>query len=133
MPHEPNSSACNRNDALQIAKCPCSARAFTVTELMLAVAIMGVIIFALYSVFNQTQKALRSTETQGDVAEKACAIVDIISRELEQAKPTFSAISSNKIVFQEVNMLGGYEFAPQYAPRMQKTDRTDVQPRTNFF
>src|SRR5690349_22708594 len=122
MPPERNKSSCAYYNAPQIAKCRHSARAFTVTELMLAVAIMGVIIFALYSVFNQTQKALRSTETQGDVAEKARAIVDIITRELEQAHPTFSAISSNKVVFQEVNMLGGYEFAPQYAPRMQKTD-----------
>jgi len=133
MPTERNNAPRALNSVLQIAKCRRFKRAFTVTELMLAVAIMGVIIFALYSVFNQTQKALRSTEAQGDVAEKARAIVDIISRELEQARPTFSAISSNKIVFQEVNMLGGYEFAPQYSPRMQKTDRTDVQARTNFF
>ena len=31
--------------------------AFTVIELMLAVAILGMIVFALFSVFNQTQKA----------------------------------------------------------------------------
>src|ERR1043165_3270479 len=87
--------------------------AFTVTELMLAVSIMGVIIFALYSVFNQTQRALRSTQTQGDVAEKARAIVDIISRELEQAKPTFSAIrvGTNKLL-QEINMMGGFDYDP---------------------
>src|SRR5437762_995495 len=68
------------------------AGAFTVTELMLSVSIMGMIIFALYSVFNQTQRALRATQTQGDVSEKARAISDIISRELQQAHPTFSAI-----------------------------------------
>ncbi len=108
--------------------------AFTVIELMLAVSIMGVIIFALYSVFNQTQRALRSTRTQGDVAEKARAIVDIISRELEQAHPTYSAVRSNNIVYQEVNMLGGFESQAQYkAPRVQASDRSDLQPRTNFF
>src|SRR5262245_15379783 len=41
------------------------SRAFTVVELMLAVAIMGIIVYALYSVFNQTQRALRTTQTQG--------------------------------------------------------------------
>jgi prepilin-type N-terminal cleavage/methylation domain-containing protein len=123
-----------RHYGLLTAKFRRSARGFTVVELMLAVAIMGVIIFALYSVFNQTQRAMRSTETQGDVAERARAIVDIISREIEQAHPTFSAIrNTNNLLIQEVNMMGGYEIAPQYAPRMQKTDRTDVQPRTNFF
>ncbi len=132
MPLERNNSP--RYDALLTATSRRSARGFTVTELMLAVAIMGVIIFALYSVFNQTQRALRSTETQGDVSERARAIVDIISREIEQAHPTFSSIpATNRLLIQEVNMFGGYEFAPQYAPRMQKTDRTDIQPRTNFF
>jgi prepilin-type N-terminal cleavage/methylation domain-containing protein len=132
MPPKRNNAP--RQNALLIAKFRRSARGFTVTELMLAVAIMGVIIFALYSVFNQTQRAMRSTETQGDVAERARAILDIITREIEQAHPTFSAIrNTNNVLIQEVNMMGGYEFAPQYSPRMQKTDRTDVQPRTNFF
>jgi prepilin-type N-terminal cleavage/methylation domain-containing protein len=132
MPAKRHNSVRARRTA-PIAMCHRSARGFTVTELMLAVAIMGVIIFALYSVFNQTQRAMRSTETQGDVAERARAIVDIITREIEQAHPTFSAVTTNKVLIQEVNMMGGYEFAPQYAPRMQKTDRTDVQARTNFF
>ena len=111
--------------------------AFTVTELMLSVAIMGMIIFALYSVFNQTQRALRATQTQGDVSEKARAIIDIISRELQQAHPTFSALPATNrasVAIQEVNMLGGFEFQPQYTkPQVQKSDRADIQPRTNFF
>jgi hypothetical protein len=97
-----------------------------------------VIIFALYSVFNQTQRALRATQTQGDVAEKARAIVDIISPELEQAHPTFSALydtnsppRTNGIrrVIQEVNMLGGFE----HSALIQKSDRTDISPRTNYL
>jgi hypothetical protein len=99
--------------------------AFTVTELMLAVSIMGVIVFSLYSVFNQTQKALRSTQTQGDVAEKARAIVDMISRELQQAHATFSGVPGTN----ENNLIGGFE----YAARVQRPERTDVQPRTNFL
>ena len=68
-------------------------RAFTVIELMLAVAIMGVIIFALYSVFNQTQRALRRSETDVDVSQRARAVLEMISRELEQAQPTFGLIA----------------------------------------
>ena len=105
------------------------ATAFTVTELMLAVAIMGVIVFSLYSVFNQTQKALRNTQTQGDVSEKARAIVDIISRELQQAHPTFSSVTIGTNVIQEANIIGGFAFPS----RIQRTDRTDVQPRTNYL
>src|SRR5690606_7642489 len=84
--------------------------AFSVVELMLSVAIMGVIIFALYSVFNQTQRALRGTETQGNVAEKARAIVDILSRELSQAKATYSGIRTNNDVIPEINLAGGFGY-----------------------
>jgi prepilin-type N-terminal cleavage/methylation domain-containing protein len=104
--------------------------AFTVIELMLAIAIMGVIIYALYSVFNQTQRAMRATETQTDVSEKARAIVEMMTRELEQAQPTFRAlrIGTNAFV-EEVNLAGGME----YPPRVQKPDRPDITPRTNFI
>jgi hypothetical protein len=106
-------------------KAPRAFTAFTVVELMLAVSIMGVIVFALFSVFNQTQKALRATETSGDVAEKARAIVEMISRELEQAQPTFRSYRG----IQEINLMGGYE----YPPRVIGSDRADITPRTNFL
>ena len=44
-------------------------RAFSLLELMVAVGIMGVIVAALYTVFNQTQKALRANVNQTDVLE----------------------------------------------------------------
>lgn len=44
-------------------------RAFSLMELMVAVGIMGVIVAALYTVFNQTQKALRANVNQTDVLE----------------------------------------------------------------
>ena len=107
--------------------------AFTVIELMLAVAILGVIVFALFSVFNQTQRALRRSETNTDVAQKARAVAEIIGMELEQAQPTRAFYPSNSIFSKEINMLGGME--QQYAPAnfvMQSTDPT-VQARTNFI
>ena len=61
---------------------------FTVTELMLAVSLMGVIIFTLAAVFNQTQKALRRNETQNDILEKGRSILELVTRELEQVVPT---------------------------------------------
>src|SRR3954469_4716918 len=101
--------------------------AFTLIELMLAIAIMGVIVYALYHVFNQTQRAMRSNEIQGDISEKARAIMDLISREIEQSQATFGSLNG----FQEDNMVGGPEFLP---PRLQKaTDRADIQPRTNML
>lgn len=114
-----------------------AAVAFTVIELMLSVAILGVIVFALYAVFNQTQRALRNTQTQGDVSEKARAILDIVSRELEQAHATFSVsrVTNGAVVSvqQEINLTGGFETAQGYLPITQQADRKDVTPRTNFL
>src|SRR5688572_13498970 len=107
--------------------------AFTVIELMLAVAILGVIVFALFSVFNQTQKALRRSETNTDVAQKARALAELIGLELEQAQPTRAFFRSNDIFSKEINLLGGMEML--YVPAdfvMQSTDAT-IQPRTNFI
>ena len=61
-----------------------ASRAFTVMELLVAVSIMTIMVFALYHMFNQTQKALRGNITQVDVLESGRATLDMISRELEQ-------------------------------------------------
>jgi prepilin-type N-terminal cleavage/methylation domain-containing protein len=55
---------------------------FSLLEVMLAVAIMGVIVASLYAVFNQTQRALRSNVDQVDVLEGGRATMELIMREL---------------------------------------------------
>jgi type II secretory pathway component PulJ len=59
-------------------------RAFSLLELLTAVSIMVLIIFALYQMFAQTQKAMRGNITQVDVLESGRAAMEMISRELEQ-------------------------------------------------
>ena len=109
-------------------------RAFTVIELMLAVAIMGVIIYALYSVFNQTQRALRRSETDVDVSQRARAVLEMLSRELEQAQPTLGfwmqTDGSTRYPTNEINMLGG----PEFPPSVQRiADRPEIEARTNYL
>lgn len=62
-------------------------RGFTVLELMVSVAIMTVIVIALYTVFDATQKALRSTISQVDALEGIRATTDLMVRDLEGATP----------------------------------------------
>lgn len=105
-------------------------RAFSVVELMLAVSIMGVIIYALYVVFNQTQRAMRAGETQGDVAEKARAISELLTRELQQAvatrlDPRMYPSDTNV----NINLVGGEIYGID--PRTQEGDRAEVGERTN--
>ena len=106
-------------------------KAFSVIELMIAVSIMGIIVYVLFMVFNQTQKALRATEIQGDVSEKARSIMEIVSRELGQAHPTFYATPTNGTWIPEVNMYG----RPDDPPRVQSAapTRQDIQSRTNVL
>ena len=108
--------------------------AFTVIELMLAVAILGVIIYALFSVFNETQRALRRSETDTDIAQKARAVVEMIGSELEQAMPTHSFWVTNGIFIKEINMLGGLE--RDYVPKDFEMDTPEpnyIAKRTNYI
>src|SRR5688500_11708582 len=61
------------------------ARAFTITELLVAVSLMSLIVVALYSMFNQIQRALRANESQVDSTERGRSVLELVSRELESA------------------------------------------------
>jgi type II secretory pathway pseudopilin PulG len=58
--------------------------AFSLLEILLVTTIMTVIVFALYTMFDHTQRALRSNSTQVDIQETARATLDMISRDVEQ-------------------------------------------------
>jgi Tfp pilus assembly protein PilV len=72
--------------------------AFSLIEIMLAVGLMGVIIFALYGMFHHTQKALRSNVTQVDVMEAGRAAMELVTRELAQMSPCSLAGGTNLLV-----------------------------------
>ncbi len=61
---------------------------FSLIEIMVVVGLLGVIVFGLYSMFDQTQRALRSNTTQVDVLEAGRAALDVITRDVEQAAVT---------------------------------------------
>lgn len=80
-------------------------RAFTILELLLSISLMSVIIIGLYTVFNQTQRALRGTMSQVDVLENIRATSDLVVRDIEGAVPvrmantnlTSMAIAANPV------------------------------------
>ncbi len=73
--------------------------AFSLVELLLAVSLMSVIVFGLYSMFNETQKALRSNVRQVDVLEAGRAAIELLVSDLEQAS------SPGLPVYQELPVL----------------------------
>lgn len=59
-------------------------RGFTLLEMLLVASMMTIIIYGLYSMFDQTQRALRNSGAQVDVQEAGRAALEIITREIEQ-------------------------------------------------
>ena len=60
--------------------------AFSLVELLVAVALMTVIIVGLYSMFNETQRALRTNVSQVDVLESGRSAIELIVQDIQQAE-----------------------------------------------
>jgi hypothetical protein len=99
----------------------CSLKAFTLVELLLTVTIMTVIIFALYAVFDHTQKALRGSINQVDVLEAGRAAMNLMTGELEQMSPSGETNVANLFV----------QFSSQATPFIQTLP--DNKLRTNLL
>lgn len=62
-------------------------RAFSLLEIMVTVALLTVIVLGLYTIFDQTQRALRGNTTQVDVLESGRAAMGLMVRQIEQSAP----------------------------------------------
>src|SRR5687767_6768644 len=56
----------------------------TIVEILVASALMVFIVFGLLIMFNQTQRAFKSSIRQVDVLEGGRAVLDLVVRDLEQ-------------------------------------------------
>ncbi|MGA2139031.1 MAG: prepilin-type N-terminal cleavage/methylation domain-containing protein [Verrucomicrobiia bacterium] len=80
--------------------------AFTLIELMASMAILGLIMVMLFSVFEQVNKAWLSGENRVETFTQARAILDLMSRELSQA------IATAKVPFYAKDLKNIYFVAP---------------------
>jgi hypothetical protein len=62
--------------------------AFTLLEILVAVALLSFIVLGLFAMFNQTQRAFRNSMTQSDILEAGRAVTEMIPRDLEQIAPS---------------------------------------------
>lgn len=95
--------------------------AFSLVEVLVAVAVMSLIVIGLLMMFNQTQRAFRGSITQTDVLESGRAVTELIARELEQASPSYLGA---------VNFLVDVSGA---APLLQALPAEAVVRRTNLL
>jgi len=93
-----NLNSATRREGFLTAKTPGAPgrTAFTLIEILVAMALMTLIVLALMAVFNSTQTAFRAGLTQTDVLEGGRATIDLIKSDLETMTPSLAP--SNAIV-----------------------------------
>src|SRR6476646_10360529 len=113
---------------------PCQD-AFSLIEILLTVGLLSFIILGLMLIFSQVQKAFRSSMTQTDLMEGGRAIADMLSRELEEMRPSQLSYrpqdphSINFMAELESPSFGPYDFGD---PLRQSLPGNDAKvPRTN--
>ena len=57
---------------------------FTVMEMLVSVTLLGVIVFGLYAMFNQTARALRQVNRQAEVFDGGRATMSLVAREMQE-------------------------------------------------
>jgi hypothetical protein len=65
---------------------------------MVAVGIMSIIIVALYTVFNHTQRALRANANQTDVMEGGRFTMELLVRDLRSLTPAGASVETNLLI-----------------------------------
>lgn len=65
-----------------------SGNAFTLVEILVVLALLSLIVFALMAVFSGTQKAFRASLTQTDSLEGGRAVMDLIASDLSTMTPS---------------------------------------------
>jgi hypothetical protein len=69
--------------------------AFSLVEILVTVALLSFIVLGLLAMFQQTQRAFRTSMTQTDVLETGRAVTDLATRELGQMMPFEGATNIN--------------------------------------
>lgn len=106
---------------------------FSLIEVLLAVSIMTVIVFGLFSMFNQTQKALRATAKQVDILGSGRVAIEVLVEDIQAAEapglPLLSELTTTTT--QLPHLQGTLERAYQYQPVVQQL--VDNSFRTNIL
>jgi hypothetical protein len=92
---------------------------------------MSVILFGLYTMFDQTQRALRNNTAQVDVLEAGRAAVDLISRDIEQAVASQILGATNAMA--RITYPNALQWRPLTQDLLTNQNRALNVYRTNFL
>jgi hypothetical protein len=136
-----NLNSVTRREGFLTAKTPRAPRrtAFTLIEILVAMALMTLIVVALMAVFNGTQTAFRAGLTQTDVQEGGRATIDLIKSDFETMRPSLDPsngvvpVSMPGSIFNNVNFYAGVTtYASPPSPLYQSLVGSNQQ-RTNVL
>ena len=68
---------------------------FTLVEMLVTLALLSLIVLALMTVFNSTQKAFRASLTQTDILESGRLAMGLITSDLEAMTPSSCPVNTN--------------------------------------
>lgn len=109
-----------------------SMRGFSLLEMLIGMAMLSVIVLALFAMFNQTQKALIANAGQTDVMENGRAVMDLLIRDLGRARP--SNIGTNLVfVPRSTNVQERLNPAPNLMVLRTAAGPADASVRSNFL
>lgn len=97
-----------------------SSSAFTLIELMVSMAILGLIMVILFSIFEEVNKAWLNSENRVETFTQGRAILDLLSRDLSQA------IATPKIPFYGKDANNIYFVAPLNTDPANQADLCEV-------
>jgi hypothetical protein len=105
--------------------------AFSLVEILVTIGLLSFIILGLLAMFNQTQRAFRSSITQNDVLEGGRATMDLIGRDLVQMRPSEGPNYFQNGVWRQVtNFYAG--ISPQFLTPLVQELPGNTAPRTNM-
>ena len=129
LPRDPDSPS-------SIRRSERSTDAFSLIEILLAVSIMSVIVFGLFSMFNQTQKALIASHNQVDVLGAGRAVIELLTEDISQAESPGLPVNPGLALGNQLpHMLGTLDRAYNYQPVIQTVADGSIRTNTlqNFF
>lgn len=74
-----------------------NAAAFTLMEILVAMALLSVIVLGLIAMFGQTQGAFKVGMAQTDITESGRSVMQMVAREFAEAVPSKSAVTNFSI------------------------------------
>ena len=134
------SRACEgRPVALPSTLGPRPSTGFTLVEMLVTLALLSLIVLALMTVFNSTQKAFRASLTQTDILESGRLAMGLIASDLEAMTPSSNPVNTNLPNFLyawDTNENHNFNFYANtnsgYAPLIQSLTASSAQ-RTNLL